>query len=389
MATTSSNDQDGGAAGEPVEALIEFFTPTREEKDQNVSVEGFAQRLRAQLQLEAANAKIPELPILSPPCRQGGEGVTGPLEMMPCMGRRPGARKDEQSPTLAKVREVYNRKEEADAKWMEERREAMLRRINMNEFKASEQKRELQLEAMKTKETAKVRMLEAEERKAIADAQAQERWELLDASWNTRMIEAHNMAVDALEERRAKAQDTLDMWQDGVERCERHLRNTERQKIAHAEVKWNKYMEKLWKLGMEKHSTLNSQAQKNDELRTKIQTSLLEQQKEQQRAYSEKVASDLEAKLEAANYRRINAQRGNRYKLIEKAFGHEALGYDAKFHSYATDRRLPQWKESTATWDQHEGQRRARFGRGPEAAAGSRSEPCLAGGRSRGGGRSP
>merc|ERR1712048_189140 len=98
-------------------------------------------------------------------------GTWNPLERMPCQGRHPAVRSDMPSPTLMKVREVYNRRDEADARWVDDRREAMVRRFALNDFKAQEQLRERQLETIKQKELHKVRMLEAQEKKEMYDAE--------------------------------------------------------------------------------------------------------------------------------------------------------------------------------------------------------------------------
>jgi len=359
-------------ADESVEELIEFFTPTRQEKDNNVSVPVFTRRLRVILAAQAAEIAAIESPEPQPRPVLDPSVAAMELQKMPCQGRRPAVRKDEASPTLRKVREVFNRKEEADAKWIEDRREALIRRVNINEFKSKEQQKETAALFSKQKELTKIRMLEAEERKAQADASAQDRWEGMDADFQRKMLVANNQAVDALEAKRAKATQTLDEWDHGMRRCEHYLRAQEREQVASAEQKWHGYMEKLWKHGDRKHNSEDSQAQKNDQLRTQIQESLMAQQREQQKNHARQIAEEVDAKLEAAAVRRRDNMRGARYNLIEKAFGAEAMGYDAKYHSYHTDRRGLVWKSSSEDWQKQ----RVTLG-GGSPPSGSASSPAL------------
>merc|ERR550537_974255 len=134
--------------------------------------------------------------------------------MMPCLGRHPPVRKDEESPTLAKVREVYQRRDEQDAQWVDERREGIARRLALNAFKAREQQRELLLQDFKQKELHKVRMLQAEEKKAMMDYEIVERTEVMGIQKIHRLMVANERAERFKEEKRENVSASLQSWQD-------------------------------------------------------------------------------------------------------------------------------------------------------------------------------
>merc|ERR1712232_929046 len=117
-----------------------------------------------------------------------------------------------ESPTLRKVREVYHRRNIEDKRIIDERREAMARRVALNEFKAKEQQRETQLKAMKEKEMHKVRMLAAEERKMMADAFEEDRLQKLGEKQEERVAKGCLKAAMSVEKKRQDAADSLDAW---------------------------------------------------------------------------------------------------------------------------------------------------------------------------------
>lgn len=339
-----------------LEPLADFFTPAKDEKSFPVSA--YASKLRSQIQLKeepqaGSDAESPNASLFSVTGKGSIESLQtpsdwNPSDRMPSQGRRPAVREDHLSPTYAKVREVYNRRDAADAKWVAEREEAMVRREAINAFKAAEQQREWQLEIFKQKELHKVRMLEAEERKAMIDSEQAERTERLEASKANRLRAAALKAEDAVEERRDKAAATLDDWAKGIERCERHSRERERNAIARAETKWGKYMARLWSLGMERHDTRESQFHKSDMLKSKIQSSLRAQIKERRVEESAALAEVLKAKQEAAAERRTKLK--SQYNFLEQAFGSQAAAFDAKYHWGTVDRRSESWRKSSEAW---------------------------------------
>merc|ERR1711988_768211 len=168
-----------------------------------------------------------------------------PLEMMPCLGRHPQVRNDQESPTLMKVREVYERRDEQDAKWVDERREGIARRLALNAFKAREQQRELLLQDFKQKELHKVRMLQAEEKKAMMEAELQERTEVLGIQKIHRLMVANERSERLKEEKRDHAQVTLEAWQAGVVRAQERFKKTEWEKLREGERNHQKYMQRL------------------------------------------------------------------------------------------------------------------------------------------------
>merc|ERR1712048_345311 len=179
----------------------------------------------------------------------------------------------------------------------------------------------------------------------------QERMELMEAVKTHRIKCAVAKAEDMVEEKRDKAAETLEAWRSGVDRAERNLREKELRMTKDAETNWAGYMERLWKIGISKHNRLESQAQKNDELKTRIQSSLVAQLEERQRKESSMLNQALTAKQQAAAFRREKGMTG-RYNFVEKAFGPQAVGFDAKHHWATTDRRSSSWQKSAEAWAQ-------------------------------------
>mmetsp|Transcript_39282 Transcript_39282/g.69069 ORF Transcript_39282/g.69069 Transcript_39282/m.69069 type:complete len:692 (+) Transcript_39282:124-2199(+) len=363
-----------------LEDLMEFFSCSR--ADRSIDVGRYVRNLRAQLAemaqkaqglmpLSGSHAKKPidwrqklcRTPNLMGSMTDGAPSTAGqksrpddsmtmfePLEMMPCLGRHPHIREDEVSPTLARVREVYNRRDLQDAKWVEDHREAIANRLALNAFKAKEQQRELLLEVFKQKELHKVRMLEAEVRKSMLDTEARDHLDLLRLQKHHRGQRASEAAELSIEERREAARSALDAWQTGARNAQRHLwKEATRRRIDGAR-KLDKYMTKINAFGETKHNVVTNQTSKNDELKTRIHESL-SVQIQQQRVEEAAICAEItDAKLEAAAHRRKQAQLGNRYNFVEKAFGETAVGFDAKHHAVATNRQSPSWKRNAEAW---------------------------------------
>lgn len=274
-----------------------------------------------------------------------------PLELMPCMGRHPLIRKDEESPTLAKVREVYLRRDEQDSKWVDSRREAIARRLALNAFKAREQQRELLLQVFKQKELHKVRMAEAEVRKTMIDAELEERTEVMSIQKLHRLMAANERAERTVDEKREEATLRLESWREGVVKCEKYIKKKEIEKRKEGEISLQKYMTRLNALGESRKVVSATQAQKNDELKTRIHASLSAQLEEQSNQLAASRSEAIETKQKAAAERRNQAQLGNRYHFIERAFGNEAIGFDAKHHAFAIDRRGNSWRKTADNWN--------------------------------------
>lgn len=98
------------------------------------------------------------------------------------------------------------------------------------------------------------------------------------------------------------------------------------------------------------NSANRSQGQLNDELKIRIQDSLVSQIKDQDVELSGAREQALRDKQEEAAIRRHTHQSGNRYCFVEKAFGANAAGFDAKHHAIATDRRSQSWQKSAQAW---------------------------------------
>jgi len=279
-------------------------------------------------------------------------GSPGPLEMMPCLGRHAAVAHGMESPTLSRVREVYNRRDAMDAKWVEERREQMARRLALNSFKAREQQRELQLQVFKQKELHKVRMLEAEGRKANHDAISAERADLMGAAKAERLEVANEKRDMKVEQKREAATCALENWEHGVRRAANSLRDQEIERHTLGKHHTYHYMNRLSDIGEARHNRALTQAQRNDELKKTIQTSLSKQIKERQAEDAVAASKAIDAKLEGAERRRQEIRLHNRYKFAEKAFGAHAPYFDHKHHAVSVDRRSRSWQQSAEAWEQ-------------------------------------
>lgn len=269
---------------------------------------------------------------------------------MPSLGRHPPVDGDMASPTLSKVREVYQKRDAADAKWMEGRREAMAQRFSQNAFKAREQQREVQLQVFKSKELHKVRMLEAEERKSMYKAEQQQSRELSDQSKTEAIERANRKASFLLERKRDKATETLEDWREGMEQCQQTLRDQERRRIRQGRQHWQEMNKRLDKVAESKHNKTKSMAEQNEHLRSRIQSSLSSQVLEERRLEGMERVEAMEARLEAAAVRRQQVKRGTCYDFLEQAFGNQAVGFDAKHHSVSVDRRSASWQRNAKGW---------------------------------------
>lgn len=366
---------------EPVDAevfeeLIEFFSVPSTEKEVDVRI--YRKKLRESLLAGAgphntltggtASAEInwreklcrriasddPKPPEEEP---QVEENIpSGPLEMMPCLGRHPTVRADQASPTLEKVRVVYERRDQQDAQWMDDRRDAIERRSALNSFKAREQQRELQLQEFKQKELHKVRMLQAGEKKAALVAEEIEKTEVMGIQKIHKLRAANERADRFIEDRRDQAAVDLEAWHAGVMRSFHLVKQKDHEKRKAGERQHEKYMARLESVGESRAATREnrSQGQLNDELKGKIQTSLVAQIQEQEIQKSLERGQALKVRLEAADFRRRIHQTGNRYGLCEKAFGANSSGFDAKSHSIAVDRRKSSWRKTAEAWHKME-----------------------------------
>lgn len=346
-----------------LEDLIDFFSVTETEKGTDVRL--YARDLRQHVRSVDGRRQMPGMSeavdlrktlcrtaeSVEEPTVVAESAPAAPLEMMPCLGRHPQIRRDEESPTLMKVREVYKRKDEQDERWVEERREGILRRLALNSFKAREQQRELLLHDFKHKELHKLRMLSAEEKKSRMNAEQEERAELQTISKIQRVYYAAERSEKATEDKRDLVSESLEKWRARVAGASYNTRKMEIEKIRNGERRQQKYNERVNAIGERRKITVVSQSRKNDELKKRIQTSLSGQLAEQRRQDCLASAEELQAKLEAAAIRRQQGKLGHRYGFTERAFGESALGFDAKYHSVATDRRGESWQNVAEEWD--------------------------------------
>lgn len=342
---------------EAMSALVDFFTPTREERA--LSLVGYLKHLRTQLEPETElqqNSVEPgstwSLPSWAGGSKTNMESCEETLrphrppassyERMPCLGRHPATRADEASPTLAKVKQVYHKRDAAEAKLMQGLHDTMMRRTEENDFKVKEQQRDVEIRTEQQREHFKARFMEAEERRLIHEARRQKQLAVREEAKLDRLRLAAEIADDAVERRRDKAAESVKAWEEGLQRATSHQRFLERKKELDASNNFQKYMERLERVGIQRHAAAESQAQQNDRLKTRIQGSLVDQLLEQHRADSLVLAEELAEKQERATLRR-HQLKNTRYNLLEKALGSQSLGFDMK-HSVSAEQRHASWR---------------------------------------------
>ncbi|CAJ1372574.1 unnamed protein product [Effrenium voratum] len=331
------------AGGGNRERLIDFFTPAR--KDKHVSIECYAQRLRQRLAAacEVAFQDTQDTDSWqsllgswhSKGAHQSGmhsSGMStclpGDSQMSSVSIRREPIRDDKASPTMQKVWEKYRRKEERDAQVMEARRLAAEERMAKNAFKVSQQIRDYASTQSKYKELHQQRLQEAVERKAAREAEVQERLAVMDEFKLRRMRRALTVADEKLEQKRDRVTEGLEVWEAGVVRSQLRAHAQERRARDALRASQEAYHARLEKVGETRSEKTESQAQKNDKLKARIQVSLMQQLEEQRKLECDRQAVATEEKLEAARLRRF--RDSNKYNFLEKAFG-EQVKFDHKF----------------------------------------------------------
>merc|ERR1712072_1507528 len=96
-----------------------------------------------------------------------------------------------------------------------------------------------------------------------------------------RLMAANERAERTVDEKRDEATKMLETWQEGVAKAERYTKKKEAEKRKEGELSLQKYMTRLNALGESRHKVVATQAQKNDELKTRIHASLSAQLEEQ------------------------------------------------------------------------------------------------------------
>lgn len=365
---------DGGDGDDldGLEGLIDFFTPAR--KDKGLSIATYAQNLRARLaaataeQTQQSAADVSQQlsggsswqsligrrpasttlsrsqPGLGQPSPSRDDFLTLPstssYESAISSQKREPIRDDKMSPTLIKVKEVFHRREARDAEILEERQRSMEQRIARNAFKATEQQKELQSTQVQQKELHKVRMLEAKDRVQGIELEQQARINQLKQNKLVRMKKALDKADDAAEKKRDKAAENLEGWRNGVLRAERYMQTRERQALKEHKAFEQTYIDRLVKVGQDRSNAEETQAQKNDKLKSRIQSSLVDQLEGRRRFDCDCLAVAIDEKLEAARYRRQTQL--TKYRFLEKAFGEQVV-FDPKY-AYNTQRQGDEWR---------------------------------------------
>ncbi|CAE7703621.1 hypothetical protein AK812_SmicGene39115 [Symbiodinium microadriaticum] len=337
------------------ERLIDFFTPAR--KDRHVSIECYSQRLWSRLAAseaiqESQDSRTASGRLRSLFGRGPGPGFSGsrmtsqglspqPSTMQSVadsqmfsslsagsLPRREPIRADQPSPTMEKVWERHRRKEARDAQMLEDRRLAAEERMAKNAFKVSQQLSEYESSQSKYKELHKLRMSDALDRKAARDAENQERLAVMDEFKLRKIRHALDVADEQLERKRDKVSEGLEAWQSAVRRARRYQHVQERKALAKLQANQEAYNARLAKVGETRSEKTESQAQKNDKLKARIQVSLMQQLDEQRKLECDRILIASEQKVEAARYRRYHSQ--NKYNFLERAFG-EQVKFDHKY----------------------------------------------------------
>ncbi|CAJ1327811.1 unnamed protein product, partial [Effrenium voratum] len=192
----------------------------------------------------------------------------------------------------------------------------------------SQQIRDYASTQSKYKELHQQRLQEAVERKAAREAEVQERLAVMDEFKLRRMRRALTVADEKLEQKRDRVTEGLEVWEAGVARSQLRAHAQERRARDALRASQEAYHARLEKVGETRSEKTESQAQKNDKLKARIQVSLMQQLEEQRKLECDRQAVATEEKLEAARLRRF--RDSNKYNFLEKAFG-EQVKFDHKF----------------------------------------------------------
>jgi hypothetical protein len=345
------------------EDLIDFFTPVRTERD--LPVEEFVQKLYQQHQrndklakrsrFESSAGSINEeakAPSAAEVRASTAPATTSSLttELMPCMGRHPPSRNDQKSPTLLKVREAFRKKQVADAQFLEERRQAIVRKESISDFRAKQQKEAEGQSNDKAVEEKRQRMFAAEERKATADQINQLRADKLKVQQEEHLAEGCLRAAVAKEKRTESASNKLVEWHSKHSLGQERLRKLESAKLEEAEQGWSDYVMKLWTIGYKKHVAITQKGKANAQVFQEAQAAIRERLKRTEQTRSELLKAEIETKQEAAAYRRDRSLRSH-YHFLEEAFGPQAGAFDWKHHAgNEVDRRGASWQRHAEAW---------------------------------------
>lgn len=158
------------------------------------------------------------------------------------------------------------------------------------------------------------------------------------------MRNALDQCDEEIEKRREKASQSLEVWQTGVERARRLRRQKERKMMAEIRANDEHYNARLMKLGVDRSEGAESQSQRNDKLKARIQASLIDQLEERRRIESELLSEAIEERHAAARNRRIHQQ--TKYNFLERSFGHQASMFDPKEHSVYVNRKSELWQNN-------------------------------------------
>merc|ERR1712039_191185 len=169
---------------------------------------------------------------------------------------------------------------------IEEKREALLRQEGVSTGKAAENMRDRLFEQEKRKELSQFKQREAEDRKAIHEAEVLEQREIKGVINAFKVEAAGKRAETIIAEKRERSSEFLDTWSEGVRRSERYARKKEIQQIKDAEESWSQYTERLSQIGTRRaeKSHHNGQEELKIKLQHDLKAELYDTQKSESRA---------------------------------------------------------------------------------------------------------
>lgn len=184
----------------------------------------------------------------------------------------------------------------------------------------------------------------------IADSFQEQKSVKLRAQQVDRLASGCLRAAELLEEKREAATKGLVDWHTTMLYNEDRVRKVDTAKLAESERKWNTYVHRLWRVGIEKHAWITAQSKEKDNMRKKAQASISKQLAKAQQKKSDDLKAALDARQAAAADRRERDLRSH-YNFLEEAFGPQASHFDAKIHAgNEVDRRDAAWQKNAASW---------------------------------------
>lgn len=321
--------------------ILGFFSPQKSEVDDFVNY-----RLRLQREIEEDRGRSQtSLPwvkeeVSSRASQTWHSGDPPPDystdDRMPSLTGKAPQRDDTKSPILARVREVVERRNDINERFVEKRLAEVQRRAVVNAFKVKQQQRELQAKILERKELGKVLAAETKARKDDMDVLAQQHADQKAAQKLQQLKEAEQTRAMRKAEVQQRVAGELQRCQQVTDAFEetQWLEDEARRRAARQYRSSEDLRLREW--ATHRHDGL-IKVLTHETLRGRIQQSLKMQKEKELAAANQERMRAFEDRFSGAQQRREALQSGNRkYDFVSKAFGAAALKPDPRLEFFVS-----------------------------------------------------